>query len=115
MLAHDGCSQASSEELVHALAVPLASAENYLAGVHVHARSLVRAPHVSDELGALLSTGIHGAITHLERAAAAISGNGKGLDAHEPSQVPAGAAGKYHDVPHTNCPRPTTAKESTDA
>ncbi|MDR6637022.1 hypothetical protein [Paenarthrobacter nitroguajacolicus] len=93
MLAHDGSSQPCSEELVHALAVPLACAENYLAGVRIHTLSMGCQPDASDnrDFRLLLSVGIQGAISDLERAATIISAYATAQDAATWAPSPAAA------------------------
>lgn len=61
--------------LVRAMALPLASAQNYLAGVQVRARSLAELPLGSEAARGQILDGIAGAIRHLQGVASMMEDN----------------------------------------
>ena len=60
------------------MALPLASAQNYLAGVQVRALSLAGVPHPSEEASAQILAGITQAIRLLHDAASIIESSRRG-------------------------------------
>ncbi|MDJ0347926.1 hypothetical protein [Cryobacterium sp. PH29-G1] len=62
-------------KLIRAMAIPLASAHNYLAGVQVRAHSLTDLTGASEEVSEQILVGITCAIRHLQVAASLIEHN----------------------------------------
>jgi hypothetical protein len=62
-------------KLIRAMAVPLASAHNYLAGVQVRAHSLTDLPYAAEEVSEQILVGITCAIRQLRVAASIIEHN----------------------------------------
>ncbi|MBK0420028.1 hypothetical protein JD276_13405 [Leucobacter sp. CSA1] len=73
MSAQDPHPDEAIDAVLHALAAPLVSAENYLAGVRARTRSLAAHPVVPEELGGEIMRGIDGAMRSLEEAAATMT------------------------------------------